>query len=220
MPLDMPNPESAWEHENGFYLTCKSNRLSKVIAHYELFQQVLEVPGAIVECGVFKGASLSRFAMMRALLGHPDGKKIVGFDMFDQFPNTDFGPDKAIRDAFVDRAGSDCISVEQMRESLDRRGIGENVELIAGDICETVPKYVADNPEFTISLLNLDSDIYEPAVAVLENLWDRILPGGVLILDDYGMFPGETKAVDDFFGGKPRMSKLPFAMSPCYMIKE
>ncbi len=110
MSINLPSPESAWEHENGFYLTCKPNRLSKVIAHYELFRRVLGVPGAIVECGVFKGASLSRFAMMRDLLAHEDGKKILGFDMFGQFPEAGYEPDKEIRDSFVDRAGEDCIS--------------------------------------------------------------------------------------------------------------
>ena len=220
MAISLPSQETEWEHENGFYLTCKPNRLSKVIAHYELFRQVLDVPGAIVECGVFKGASLSRFAMMRQLLAHEDGKKIVGFDMFDRFPGTDYEPDKKIRDSFVDRAGEDCISKDQMSHSLERRGLGGNVELIAGDICETVPAYVRDNPELVISLLNLDTDLYEPAVVILEHFWERIVPGGVLILDDYGMFPGETTAVDEFFGGKPKLLKLPFAMSPCYLVKE
>ncbi|TSC76693.1 MAG: NADP-dependent oxidoreductase [Parcubacteria group bacterium Gr01-1014_33] len=45
--------------------------------------------------------------------------------------------------------------------------------------------------------------------------------GGVLILDDYGTFPGETKAIDEYFRDQNiRISQFPFAMTPCYIIKE
>ncbi|MBK5245369.1 MAG: dTDP-6-deoxy-L-hexose 3-O-methyltransferase, partial [Eubacteriaceae bacterium] len=78
-----------------------------------------------------------------------------------------------------------------------------------------------NNPHLKISLLNLDTDIYEPAVTILEHLWPRIVRGGVLILDDYGTFPGETKAVDDYFDGKDIIiNKFDFAMTPCYIIKD
>jgi hypothetical protein len=71
-----------------------------------------------------------------------------------------------------------------------------------------------------ISLLNLDTDIYEPAVVILEHLWPRIVPGGILVLDDYAVFPGETKAVNDFFAGKNvAICKFPFASTPCYIVK-
>ena len=53
MAFELPPPEAAWTHENGFYLTCQPNLLSKVIAHYALFRMALDMPGAIVECGVF-----------------------------------------------------------------------------------------------------------------------------------------------------------------------
>ena len=75
-------------------------------------------------------------------------------------------------------------------------GFGQSVELVPGDITLTVPEYVKAKPELRISLLNLDTDIYEPAVTILDHLFPRIVRGGILILDDYGTFPGETKAVD------------------------
>ena len=69
-------------------------------------------------------------------------------------------------------------------------------------------------------MLNLDVDIYEPAVTILEYLYPLIVPGGILILDDYGIFPGETKAADDYFQGKKiKINKFPFAKTPAYIIK-
>ena len=94
------------------------------------------------------------------------------------------------------------------------------MELIKGDICETIPKYLERDPSLRISILNLDVDIYEPSVVILEQLWPRIVKGGVLIIDDYGKFTGETKAVDEFFRGKNvTIEKFPFCQFPSYVVK-
>lgn len=219
--LQLPDFNRAFDYENGFYLSCDITRISKILANYELFKMVLDVPGAIVECGIFKGVSLARFAMFRELFGNPYSKKIIGFDVFDTFPITNFDADKLFRKRFIEAAGKDSISVEQMMEVLEHKRCDQFVELVKGDICETVPKYVEENPNLKISLLNLDTDIYEPAVTILEHFYPRVQKGGILILDDYGVFPGETKAVDDYFQDRPvKIRKFPFCMTPSYIIKE
>jgi len=217
--IKLPDFAKAFEYENNFYLSADKTRLSKILAHYELFKMAQDLPGHIVECGVFKGVSLIRFAMMRDLFGNNFSKKIVGFDIFGKFPEAKFKADKGYRDRFVKAAGDQSISVDQMHEVLAHKKLDENVELVQGDILKTIPKYCAENPAMRISLLNLDTDIYEPAKTILEYLWPRIVPGGVLVLDDYNMFPGETKAVDDYFKGKVRIRKFGFALTPCYVIK-
>ncbi len=84
-----------------------------------------------------------------------------------------------------------------MMEVLRHKRCDRFVELVAGDICRSVPEYVKAHPELKISPLNLDTDIYEPAVVILEHLHPRIERGRILILDDYGTFPGETEAIDE-----------------------
>jgi len=218
--IELPNFDKPFDYENGFYLSCDVTRMSKVLAHYELFKMVLDVPGALVECGVFKGASLARFAMFRELFGTSYSKKLIGFDTFGEFPQTAFAPDQPVRDRFVQSAGEQSIAADQLREVLRRKHCDAFSELVSGDICETVPRYVEQNPALKISLLNLDTDIYEPAVAILEHLYPRLERGGVLILDDYGVFPGETKAVDEYFAGSDvKIRKFPFCMTPCYIVK-
>ena len=218
--IKLPDFNKAFEYENNFYLSCGIKRISKVLAHYELYKIVQDIPGTIVECGVFKGAALTRWAMFREILGNPYAKKIIGFDTFDTFPETTFEDDKEKRKAFINSAGSESISKEQLELVLKNKGIEIFVELVEGDMIETVPEYVRRHPELKISLLNLDTDIYEPTVTVLKYLFPLIVPGGILIIDDYGVFPGETKAVDDFFQRYDiRIKKLPFCMTPCYLIK-
>jgi len=218
--INLPDFGDSWEHENNFYLSCDVTRISKVLAHYELFKMVSSLPGHVVECGVFKGASLVRFAAFRELLGSTYSKRIVGFDTFGTFPETLYGSDVAVRERFVQAAGDESIGAGQLERVLEHQGTNRNVELIPGDITETVPDYVEAHPELRISLLNLDTDIYEPARVILEHLYPRIVPGGLLVLDDYGTFPGETDAVDEYFeGAGMKIEKLPLAMTPCFIRK-
>ena len=219
--IELPDFKNSFSYENDFYLSCNPQRIGKLLAHYELYKQVLNLPGAIVECGVFKGASFSIFAIFRELFENSYSRKIIGFDIFGKFPETNFDPDKVVRDKFIQNAGENSISEEHLIKVLENKKCSQNVELVSGDIVKTVPLYVQEHPELKVSLLNLDTDIYEPAVAILENLWPKIIPGGILVLDDYGVFPGETKAVDDFFSTqKVDILKFPFCMTPCYIIKQ
>lgn len=218
--IELPDPARDFLWENYFYLSCDVSRIGKLLAHYESFRMVQTVPGAIVECGVFKGASLARFTAFRELLGSPVAKKIIGFDTFDRFPETEYYPDQQARQRFVAAAGANSISQDQMMEVLAHKRCERLVELVPGNICTTVPQYLCDHPELKISLLNLDTDIYEPALVILEHLYPRIEVGGILLLDDYGTFPGETRAVDEYFRGSDiEIRTFPFSMTPCYVIK-
>lgn len=219
--IQLPDFEKSFEYENNFYLSCDITRISKVIAHYELFKITNNLPGSIVECGVFKGVSLTRFAVMRELFENPFSKKIIAFDTFGDFPEAGYEGDKNCRTRFVETAGDQSISREQLVAILEHKKINKWIELIEGDINLTVPAYVKAHPELKISLLNLDTDLYEPSLTVLEHLYSRIVRNGLLILDDYGTFPGETKAVDEYFKDKDvEIKKFPFCATPCYVVKK
>lgn len=220
MNKGLPDFNKVFEYENNFYLSCNDQRMGKFIAHYELFKMTKDLQGSIVECGVFKGVSLTRFAHFRKLFGGNHSKKIIGFDIFDKFPETNFEDDKKKRKKFMYEAGEYSISKKELMNICINKCI-DNYELIEGDICKTVPDYLKNNPQLKISLLNLDTDIYEPCVTILENLWDKIVKGGILILDDYGVFAGETKAVDEFFKDKNiTIHKFDFSSTPSYIIKQ
>lgn len=217
--IKLPEFKKAFEYENNFYLSCDSSRLGKLLAHYELYQRILHLPGALVECGVFKGVSFSRFAMFRALFETKRPRPIIGFDTFSEFPATNFNADKRHRERFIKDAGLSSISRAQLQRVLRYKGITD-VELVSGDIVKTVPTYVSRHPRLRLAFINLDTDIYEPAVTILKYLYPRLVRGGVLVLDDYNIFPGETKAVNEYFKGQRiGIKRFPFAKTPCYIIK-
>jgi len=98
--IPLPDFSKAFDYENGFYLSCDTSRMAKMAAHYELYKMSLSIPGDIAECGVFKGVALVRFAMLQKLFGEMP-KKVVGFDTFGVFPETNFEGDKAPRKKFI-----------------------------------------------------------------------------------------------------------------------
>lgn len=217
----LPDPGKAFDFENNFYLSCDNSRIAKLIAHYELFKMSADIPGAIVECGVFKGVSLVRFAHFRELMGLSSEKEIIGFDTFGDFPAASYAPDNDLLSKFIESAGNQSIGKQQLSEVLANKGVDKNIKLIEGDISETLPRFLKDNPGFRISFLNLDVDLYEPSRIILELLFPLISPGGILLLDDYAKFPGETKAADDYFGeGRDQIRQLNYSKSPCYLIKK
>ncbi|MDA7815682.1 TylF/MycF family methyltransferase [Porticoccaceae bacterium] len=217
-----------YDAETIFHLYMKQERLAKFLVHYELFKRANELPGTIIECGVFKGTSLMRFAMLRNLLGTNASSKILAFDVFsDDYPTTDYAEDNEQRQFWIDTAGESSISVDQMTKVMHDRGIG-NFDLIAGDVLDTIPNYISENPGLKISLLNIDIDFVEPTLCALENFYDLVVPGGIIIFDNYagegdsGKFlHGDTKGIDDFFQStNAEIKRFPFAARPCYMIKK
>lgn len=217
----MPEAQSLdWNAENAFYLSATPTRVAKMLAQLEAFKLTINVPGAIVECGVFKGASFSRLAMFRALYCNPEAKKMVGFDTFDHYAPATGRRDVVLRSKVIADAGDRCITKDRLRTSLEARGLWRNMELVAGDIRETVPTWADAHPEARVSLLNLDVDFEPATVVALETFWPRMPRGAVLLLDDYGTFEGETRAVDEFFRGRAAIRSFPIAYSPCYLVKD
>lgn len=218
--IPLPDPERAFDHENAFHLTCAPSRVAKMIAHLDLYRRVLELPGAVVECGVFKGASLCVLAAYRSLLEPAAGRRLVGFDTFGSFPETDHPGDAAMRARFVDEAGDQSIGVEQLRRVLAGKGVDDEVELVPGDVRETVPAWCAQHPAERVALINLDTDLAEPARVVIDHLWPRLVPGGILMFDDYGVFPGETEAADALARREGLViERLPYRATPAFVVK-
>jgi len=186
--------DQVWNYENGFYLTSHPTRMAKMLAHFELYKQITNLPGEVLEFGVFKGASLLRFATFREILESPYSRKIIGFDMFGEFPKTGNNQSVEYANKFEHLSGTG-IPIEELEKSLKLKQF-DNVHLIAGNILETLSDYLKKNQQLKIALLHIDVDVYEPAKYILEQAYERVVRGGIIVLDDYATVEGETKAVD------------------------
>ncbi len=238
MPMVMPklDLQSRYDYETHYHLTLEAGRFGKALAHIEAFKMTQEIPGVIIEAGVCKGTSLCRFAMLREVLGNYSLAKIIGFDIFgEEYPDTEYEEDKGQRNHWIDTEAGVSISPEQLSEIFAHMGV-ENFELIKGDINVTVPKYAEEHKGLKICLLNIDCDFVEPTYTTLEHFYDLVMPGGVILLDNYAgegstadsfygghSYHGDTKGVDKFFqdrGIQPNILRFPWVCRPCYIIKE
>jgi Macrocin-O-methyltransferase (TylF) len=214
---------NVFEAENEFYRRCSADRISKFLSHAKLYEMSLGLPGHFVEAGVFKGASFCRFRKLGRLF-HPDHtRQFIGFDVFGKFPDPQYGPDKAELERQWSVDGDHGISRPALQKLLEEQGLAQNVELVEGDIRESMPRYLAERQQISLSIVNIDLDLYEPIKAALEHLFPLVVRGGVVILDDYEGFPGAKRAVDEYLAEhrRPeRIQKFSFAYTPSFLIKD
>lgn len=218
----LPDSSKAFFYEDSFLLTCRPSRIAKILALYEAYKMMSVRGGVIVECGVFKGASFSILSILRHLFEKAEVRKLVAFDTFSRFAETGNEVDIRLRKEIEQKAGLDCITTGQMQETLKARGCGleENIELVAGDICHTVPRYVEQHPELEIALLSVDVDFFEPTQAILDHLYPKVVSGGIVLFDDYNVADGETKVVNRFLEKNDlTLRNFPFARHPYYLLK-
>lgn len=163
-----------------------------------------DIPGAIVECGLWRGGSLMSAALRLRQLGVSD-RPLFGFDTFAGMT----APSKQDGKHQMDRWGKNGVPWEQRPENLapgtSLEGVAallastgynqEEINLVRGPVEDTLP----DSAPSEISVLRLDTDFYESTLHELIHLYPRLSPGGILIVDDYGALEGAQKAVDEYF---------------------
>ena len=167
------------------------------------------LPGAFVECGVWRGGSMAAAALTLQSLGDTS-RDLYLFDTFEgmtepaERDRSYSGMSaQSVLSGAARKAGRNhwCIaSIEDVTENMRATGYPmERVHLVKGSVERTIPQSA---PE-TIALLRLDTDWYSSTKHELEHLYPRLVEGGVLIVDDYGEWAGARKAVDDYFSGQP-----------------
>lgn len=164
-----------------------------------------DVPGSIVECGVYKGASMMAAALELRRLGRED-RDLYLFDTFSGMPPpsehdmTLNGVPAAEVWRKTATAGGDeqwgSASIDEVRRNMLKTGYDKSkMHFIAGRVEDTLPAFAPTE----IALLRLDTDWYESTRHELVHLFPRLSVGGVLIIDDYGHWAGAREATDEFF---------------------
>ena len=192
---------------NQFIFSSDRKILAKLVSKVFFLNLVSHLPGDIVELGVFKGSGIFAWAKINEIIGKKN-RRIFGFDFFDQqaLLKDLSGVDKdMMRSLFEDRGFSGALAAD-LEQSLSERcqNIGlSNVGLVKGDVSLTVPEFLNERPGFRACLVNFDLDIYQPTLDVLNAIYDKVVPGGVLVFDEYGIDEWtESNAVDEFFQNK------------------
>lgn len=182
---------------------------------YDLYKSVeyvvkAKIPGDFLECGVWRGGSMMLVAKILVCLGDTS-RKLYLFDTFEGHPKPDSELDvdlwgnRAVNEWVNYRKTDESsdwafVSIEEVRSNMEKTGYPmASVEFVKGMVEKTAPTLHIEE----LALARLDTDWYESARVGLATFWPRLVPGGVLIIDDYGHYQGQRKAVDEYFAPNP-----------------
>jgi len=212
---------------NGFILSSDTKVFGKLLARTRLMNQVKDLPGDIVECGVFKGTGMLSFLKLKRFLCPNSGKKVIGFDFFNSEGLVDSlsGQDKEAMSTLFEKRNykHDAEHVNKFKDVILNFGFEEyEFELVQGDIASTAHSYVSERPGFRISLLYLDLDLDVPTYEALSAMWDRVVKGGIVVFDEYAFHKwSEAAGADRFFSDKEvQIKTLNYICPSAYVIKK
>jgi O-methyltransferase len=162
--------------------------------------------GAVVECGVWKGGS-TMAAALALLADNAPSRDLYLYDTFagmsapTEADNSFDGASAAeqLRHA-TPQTGLWCYAgLDEVRANVSSTGYpADKLHFVQGRVEDTIPTTVPA----AIALLRLDTDWYESTRHELIHLFPRLVPGGILIIDDYGHWQGSRRATDEYFAAQ------------------
>lgn len=188
--LNLPS-QNNYDSFNNFIFSDDVKLTGKLLHRFEFFLKTKDLPGDIVEVGVFKGSGMSSFLKFLKIYCPNSNKKVIGFDIFDteladSALNKDSPVDKKSMEVVYSRVDTNELLLSSVKAKLVASGAEEDrFLLVQGDVESTLPDFLEKNPGFRVSLLYIDVDLDRPTYQSLTHLWDRILPGGYVLFDEY-----------------------------------
>ena len=120
-----------------------------------------------------------------------------------------------------EKTAGDGIKIDELKKYLKNKKF-TNFKLIKGDVLETIPKFVKKNKNLKIALLHLDMDVYEGTKCALNYLADKVVKNGIILIDDYKVVHGATKATQEYLKNNInlKIKKVNFYKKPSFIIKD
>jgi hypothetical protein len=204
--LKSPIPADDLLFNLGLY--TRSSLLVKYLVMYELYRNLLPVPGVIMEFGTWWGQNLVLLENLRAIL-EPFNKqrKIIGFDTFSGYPppSTYDGNGKFWNEGSYSTSSGYKTYLEELLRTHEGSNVLGHVagvhELVEGDVSKTVPGYLQTHPETIVAFAYFDMGLYEPTLGALKAIKPHLVPGSMILFDEltWPEAPGEAIAFREVF---------------------
>ncbi|MDP2652764.1 MAG: TylF/MycF/NovP-related O-methyltransferase [Candidatus Omnitrophota bacterium] len=215
--------QKAADYIDDFPVTARRQSICRMLARIKLFEKVMDVKGAVIECGVHRGAGLMLFYHLSSLWEpYAINRRIYGFDTFNGFPKSSPEDPLKVHEGTLSSSNyavlREMIPLHDMNRPLSHM---PKAELIKGDATVTIPEFVKKHPELIVSLLYLDFDLYEPTKTALRHFLPLVPKGGVVAFDELNApkWAGETQAFKEFFNvNKVELKKFPFDPYIAYSV--
>jgi hypothetical protein len=193
----------------GMYL--RAPILARIITLHHIYERIKNIPGTIMEFGVWFGQNLVLLENLRAI-HEPFNKqrKIVGFDTFDGYEGLSVQDKQSIVfDKNSYNTGAEYQSylnkLLEIHEGSNILGNVRNIhETIKGNVNHTVPHYFKTNPGTLVAFAYFDMGLYEPTKAALTAILPHTVPGSIILFDEltWPESPGEAVAFKEIIRAK------------------
>jgi len=207
----------------------KYSKLHKTYSHFTMIPKLLyyanldlcntfkSIPGAVVECGTWKGGMIAGIA---EVLG-PDRNYFL-FDSYEGLPDATEKDGKSAFDYQQNKNSpgyyDNCKASQQSAIDAMRLSGAKNVKITKGWFNETLPKQQFKNG---IAILRMDADWYDSTMDILTNLFPQMNKGGVIIIDDYYHWEGCTRAVHDYLSKHECAEAITStSLGICFIVKK
>ena len=176
---------------------------------YELFKLVLNIPGDVAECGVYKGSSA--FFLGRHISKLCLDKRLCLFDSFKGLSTPE------ILDGSWWKKGDLKSSIDEVNENLSQLGDVSFVDIYEG----WIPDRFYEVADRRFCFVHIDLDLAKPTLSAVKFFYSRLSYGGIMLLDDYGFksCPGVTQIFDDFMADKPE-NIINLSSGGCFIMKK
>jgi hypothetical protein len=224
---NIPLPDNQKLENLGLYLNSK--HLSRILFLKEFYKFSIDAPGQIFDFGTRWGQNMAVFIALRDMFEpYNRSRVIVGFDTFQGFPSIHKkdGPSELNQVGNLETAANYEEYLFSLLTTLERDTALSHLTrfaLIKGDVCETLPSYLKNNPHTIVSHAFFDLDLYEPTFQSLKLIWPRAPKGAIFAFDELNDpdSPGETLALMEAVGiSNINLKRLPHVSRISYFIKE
>jgi hypothetical protein len=185
------------------------------IANLSIAEQVQDLPGCVVECGVWKGGMVAGIV---SVLG--PNRRYLLFDSFEGLPAARNIDGRAAiewqNNGNGDRHFNNCAVAQHFAEEAMSLAGSTSFEIHKGWFEKTLRE---GKPSEPIALLRLDADWYDSTMTCLDTLFDLVSPGGLILVDDYYDWDGCSKALHAFLSKRGASERISSFGNVCYLIK-
>ncbi len=187
--------------------------LARSLFFYEMYKKVIPLTGNIAEIGTYKGASFLLWAKLIKLFEPYNTTRVFGFDWFE-------GMDPGDNDD-MDRKGDYKANYETLKKLITLQDLDSVSVLNKMDVTKELEAYLDERPYLRFKLVFVDCGIENVIDTSLRLLWPRLVQGGVLIMDHYGVSSSPTEsALTEKYIGNNKVLQMPFNRhSTGYVIK-
>src|SRR5713226_9151632 len=180
-------PATDEETERSLGLFIRGSLLARIFAIADIYKQIVEIPGAIFDVGTWRGQTAVLCENFRAIFEPLNfGRRVVCFDTFEGyqgFADKDKPTEIHREGTYTLRGGTYADFLSRLLALHEQsNAMGHNSgkhRVVQGDCRETIPKFLAENPNEYVALAFFDVNSYDPTQKAFEQVWARLVPGGI-----------------------------------------